>query len=1410
MAIEKNIAADYLFEVSWEICNKVGGIHTVIASKAFNLRGELNDRHILIGPDVWRDTHENPEFNEDNTLFRAWKSIALPGGIRVRTGRWNIKGSPLVLLVDFTSLIPKKDQILAGMWEKYSLNSISGRWDYIESLLFGVASGMVIESFVSYHLASNRRVLAHFHEWMTGGGVLYLHDKPLRVGTIFTTHATALGRSLAGNKLPLYGALDKYDSDQKASELNIPARHSLEKLSAQLCDVFTTVSSITAAECTAFLGRTPNFITPNGFENNILHSGSDESEWPSISREKLLETARIASGIDIPQDAVITGTGGRYEFGNKGTDVFIDALARLNSQNRGSKTIIAFLFIPSGHNGPDRELLNKKANGGNYTTNCTHNLSDPEYDSILNKLRDAGILNKPQDKVLAFFVPSYLNGNDGVFNLSYYQLLSGLDISAFPSYYEPWGYTPLESLAFGVPTITTTLAGFGQWIKDHYSGNKKGIAIVERDEDNYWDVVSQTAAKIEEIANLTSEQKSEYRNSSIEISKSALWDNFIKYYIDAYALAIKKTDKKEIKVVQEDNEFIMTGKSVSDKPDWIKILISKQLPERLKGLDIMSRNLWWSWNQNAIDLYRSIDPSLWEQSNGNPILMLDKIPLKRYQRLESNKEFLTRLDTVYSSFTEYMSMKPKEGTPQVAYFSMEYGLDKSLRIYSGGLGILAGDYLKEASDKRVAITGVGLLYRYGYFEQKLSSHGDQVAEYVAQDFMKIPASPVRDSNGNWLKVSIALPGRNMYARLWRVDVGITELYLMDTDFEDNLPEDRSVTHHLYGGDWENRLKQELLLGIGGIRALRILGKEATVYHCNEGHAAFTGLERIREYILNNNLSFAEAVEVVRSSSLFTTHTPVPAGHDSFSEDLLRTYLSHYPERLKTDWSVLMSLGKADVNNPAEKFSMSNLASNLAQEINGVSRLHGEVSKEILAPLWPGYLPDESHIGYVTNGVHYPTWTAPEWKELHEDVFGEEFKSHIYDKSCFNGIYRVEDKKIWEVRKKLRQRLINVIGETLSHPSSSSHYTPHQIVTIKENLRDDILTIGFARRFATYKRAHLLFTNLEKLNEIVNNPEKPVQFIFAGKAHPADKAGQDLIKLIIEVSLKPQFIGKILFIPGYDMTLAKAMVQGVDVWMNTPIRPLEASGTSGEKAVMNGVMHFSVLDGWWVEGYVKDAGWALSQENTYSDEGFQNELDAATIYNIIEDEIVPAFYEKGVDTEIPEKWIGYIKNTIAKVASNFTTNRMLEDYCNKYYNPLSLRFEKMSSDDFSLAREMAFWKKRVRREWPVVEVRSYTRLDISKSQINLGNIYPVKVELYLGALSPNEVGFEMLVAEEGRDGKMMIKEIYDFDLKGFENGVALFEAEIKPEVAGVFNLAGRIYPKNPNLPHRQDFDLVKWL
>ncbi|KPK88074.1 MAG: alpha-glucan phosphorylase [Bacteroides sp. SM23_62_1] len=1411
--MERNkLVPDYLFEVSWEVCNKVGGIHTVLSTKAKTLRADLDDRHILIGPDVWRDSEANPEFEEDTNLYREWKRKALEEGIRIRIGRWKISSRPVAILLDFTTYISRKDEIFSKLWESFKLDSISGQWDYIEPALFGYAAGNVINSFINFNLNPRTSIVAHFHEWMTGAGLLYLKEYVPQVATVFTTHATVIGRSIAGNQLPLYSRLDQYDGDVKSNDFNVVSKQSLEKLAAQNADAFTTVSEITARECTQFLKKEVDIITPNGFDDSFVPQGDDFIRKSQEARELLRNVSETILGYRLKNEPLMVATSGRYEFRNKGLDVFIDALGELNTQDL-TREIIAYIWIPAHHYGPRKDLLEALESGNLLDANAscqTHYLHNPENDPIIKGIIKQGLDNSLSTKVKVIFVPSYLQGSDGIFNKSYYDLLIGMDITVFPSYYEPWGYTPLESLAFHIPTITTSLAGFGLWVRKNYQKPENGITIIERDDQNFDTAATFIMKSLLDYSRLSPDQTEKARQSAYDISRMALWTNFIEYYKIAYDTALYISKHRTNLYFDTGKPEVATAQVISSKPEWKTFVVEENIPEKLKALEDLSRNLWWSWNHNAMELFSSIDEDLWEESNRNPIIFLQKIPLAQLQKLEKDREFLKRLDRITSEFHAYMAAGEKKERPKIAYFSMEFGLHDSLRIYSGGLGVLAGDYLKEASDSNRDLVGIGLLYKYGYFTQVVSASGEQIVSDDPQDFSSTPAQPVRNTKGKWKTITIKLPGRNLLARIWKVNVGRIELYLLDTDFEENIEQDRTITHFLYGGDDDNRFKQELLLGVGGIRALHVLNIIPDLYHSNEGHSAFIGLERLREIIQKNNLKFQEALEVVRASTLFTTHTPVPAGHDTFDEGLVRTYLAHYPDRLGITWNHMIQLGKLNPDDKNERFSMSYLAINLSQEVNGVSRLHGTVAQKMFSDIWKGYTADELYIGYVTNGVHVPTWMARGWIDLYTARLDEEFIMKQYEKDTWGKIYKVPDQYIWDLRNQQREKLIGFIKSSLKNAMVKRLENPRIIMEAEEKFRGDILTIGFARRFATYKRAYLLFRDPERLASIVNHSDRPVQFVFAGKAHPRDKAGQDLIRMVVEMSKRPEFTGRIIFLQNYDISLAQKLVQGMDIWLNTPTRPLEASGTSGQKVIMNGGLHFSVLDGWWAEGYVEGAGWAIPEERTYDSQDYQDELDAETIYTLLEDEIAPAFYTRN-DDGIPERWIQFIKKSIAEIAPNFTMNRMLMDYEQKYYLKLFERSVKMRANDYQLATEITKWKKQITHAWNNIMILSFQHPDISRTSVTLGNAYNAEVTIDLNGLSPDEIGVEVVIRNFG-PGDQCIKQTCSIELKmqSIINGTALYSGAITPVKPGVFEYGIRIFPKHKDLPHRQDFALVKWV
>ena len=1404
--------SDYLFETSWEICNKVGGIYTVLSTKAATVVESYHDQYICIGPDISKEY--NDDFVEDPTLFKNWRDIVARDGLKVRVGRWQIVGSPVVFLVDFTSFFEKKNEILTKFWLRYQLDSISGQWDYIEPALFGYAAGRVIESFYNFYCSSMDKIVAHFHEWMTGTGILYLESVAPQIATVFTTHATVLGRCIAGNGLPLYSDIKQYNPFDTASRFGVQSKFSLESLSAKHADAYTTVSEITNRECAAFFEKPADVITINGFENAFVPQGEEFERKRKAARGRLLQVASTLMQTQIPDDALLVINSGRYEFKNKGIDVFIKSLSKVAEANP-DRTVVAFLMVPAGHSGRQEDLaaqMTQPVSGIPVSDRfVTHVLHDPYRDPILNELKNNGLHNSPEQNVKVVYAPVYLDGEDGIFNMKYYDLLIGFDLSVFPSYYEPWGYTPLESIAFGIPTITTSLAGFGAWVQEHFT-QQQSVSVISRGDHNDEDVVQQIAKQVLFYLHCTLPAMNDIRKTAVSIAEKALWTHLFANYEQTYDIALSKSAER---YAQYQNKTSNVGRMVQElhveRPDWHRVSVKSQLPESLQLLEKLSENLWWSWTFEARELFEEIaGPSLWKACEENPIHALQQLPLERLENFAQNEEYISKLHQVYDRFTAYMNEPRTRDEERIAYFSMEFGISNELKIFSGGLGMLAGDYLKEASDCNVNMLGVGLLYRYGYFQQQISAYGEQVNLYPPQSFSKLPIKPYKDEAGNWIMVSVAMPGRNLYARIWRVDVGRIPLYLLDTDFDKNWQEDRGVTATLYGGDVENRLKQEILLGIGGVRMLKAIGENPTIFHLNEGHAAFLNLERILQVMQEEHLNRQMAVELVKASSLYTTHTPVPAGHDAFTEDLMRTYFATYSQQFNVSWEAFMGYGRRHDSDTFDKFSMSILACRFSQEINGVSRIHGRVSQEMFADLYEGRFAEESHIGFVTNCLHYPTWAHKKWQQLHRKVFGPEFATDSSNPMIWSKISAVPDADIWRIKQELREEMFTAIKEMLADQMRTRNESPALIEATLKALRSDVLTIGFARRFATYKRAHLLFMNEQKLKVLLNNPERPVQFIFAGKAHPHDKAGQDLIKRIIELSRRPEFIGKIIFVENYNMILAKKLVSGCDVWMNTPTRPLEASGTSGEKAVMNGVLNLSVLDGWWAEGYVHGAGWALKEQITYQDNRLQDELDAETLYNIINEQIMPAFYTRG-NQNVPTEWVNMMKKCFTQISPHFTMKRQLDDYFRKFYYKLMDRSKLLRENDNENVKILLKWKENVLSSWNDIECLGIEYQRNEKNTYCVGDNILCRLRIHLGGLRPQDVKIEMIFVtaeDHGRKPKLEYKVPFEFESEN--DGVCTFVCNETARRVGVWDCAVRVIPHHELLPHDLDFSIVRWM
>ena len=842
-------------------------------------------------------------------------------------------------------------------------------------------------------------------------------------------------------------------------------------------------------------------------------------------------------------------------------------------------------------------------------------------------------------------------------------------------------------------------------------------------------------------------------------------------------------------------------------PIWKEFNVKSTLPAELECLDEIAHNLWWVWNYDAREMFRSLDNDLYEKVAHNPVQLLEQLSYERKEEIVKDKAIMANVEAVYKHFRDYMDVKPDATRPSVAYFSMEFGIHNSLKIYSGGLGMLAGDYIKEASDSNVDMCGIGFLYRFGYFKQSLSMDGQQIANYDAQNFTSLPITRTLDADGNQVVVDVPYMNYMVHALVWQANVGRVKLYLLDTDNEMNSEFDRPITHALYGGDWENRLKQEILLGIGGILMLQKLGITKQVYHCNEGHAALCNLQRLVDYV-KQGFTFNQAMEIVRASSLYTVHTPVPAGHDYFDKDLFGKYMGGYPQMLGISWNEFIGMGRINPDDDNERFCMSTFACNTCQEVNGVSMLHGWVSQKMFSSIWNGYYPEENHVGYVTNGVHFPSWCATEWRKIYDKYLKKGFYEDQSNEELWHGIYDCPDAEIWETRMALKQKLVRYIRDKFTESWLKNQGDPARVVSLLERINPNALMIGFCRRFATYKRAHLLFTDLDRLSKIVNNPEHPVLFFFSGKAHPADGAGQGLIKRIFEISQRPEFLGKIIFLEDYDFQLARRLVSGVDIWMNTPTRPLEASGTSGEKAEMNGVVNLSVLDGWWVEGYREGAGWALKQERTYQNQGYQDQLDAATIYNMLENEIVPLYYDKD-KKGISKDWVKVIKNSIATIAPHYTMKRQLDDYYSKFYNKLAERSAKVNANDYQMAKDIAQWKENVAERWDGIKVVS-SDTTVLNTGAETGKSYTITYAIDEQGLN-DAIGLELVVLNNDQNNSdRQIHKVTPFELVKKEGNIYTFECKIEANQAGAYKTCVRMFPKNDLLPHRQDFCYIKWL
>jgi starch phosphorylase len=844
-----------------------------------------------------------------------------------------------------------------------------------------------------------------------------------------------------------------------------------------------------------------------------------------------------------------------------------------------------------------------------------------------------------------------------------------------------------------------------------------------------------------------------------------------------------------------------------------RFTIHPSIPERLAPLERLARNVWWSWNPDAIALFRRLDEELYSACGHNPVKLIGSIDQSRLDEVAEDAGFLAHMDRVATAFENYLHAKPwftdhyPDEKIQIAYFSAEFGLHESLPIYSGGLGILAGDHLKSVSELGVPLIGVGLAYQQGYFRQYLNADGWQQERYPENDFFTMPLDLQVDAKGTPIKVGVEYPGRTVYAQIWRVPIGRASLYLLDCNVPENSVEDREITAQLYGGDQDMRVRQELMLGIGGLRAIRLLGIEPTICHMNEGHSAFLAIERTITTMERHSVDFDTAKEVVAAGCVFTTHTPVEAGNDMFPPYLVDQYLSPYYHRLGIDKDRFLGLGRQNAQDKNEPFCMTVLAIKFANFSNGVSKLHGKVSRRMWKKIWPDLPESDVPIRSITNGTHTKSFLCSEMSALYDRYLGPDWGEKPGDHSIWQRVEHIPDSELWRTHERRRERLVAFCRRRLVQQLQSRGAPTSEIQTAEEVLDPDALTIGFARRFATYKRAALIFRDAKRLAEIVNDSKRPLQIIFAGKAHPKDHGGKELIAQIVHMSRNEEFQRRVVFLEDYDMNVARYMVQGVDVWLNNPRRPLEASGTSGMKGPANGSINFSILDGWWVEGYARDNGWAIGSGEEYTDLNYQDEVESRAIYDLLEKEIVPLFYERGPDG-LPRGWIKRMKRSIMTVCPVFNTNRMVQEYTERFYLPSSSKYVELAASNLTGANELSRWLNKVRGSWDGVRVAN---VDVIKDhRLAVGERLKVKADLHLGDLTPADVKVELYHGTVDATGNINGAQVIAMSsTQKASGGVYSFDGEIPCRTSGQHGFAVRVTPSNPRLPRQFEPGLIRW-
>ncbi|QJB56825.1 alpha-glucan family phosphorylase [Pseudodesulfovibrio sp. zrk46] len=1407
----------WLFEVSWEVCNKVGGIHTVISSKAAQAMETFDGRYVAVGPLLDR----NPGFKPCDppkeivpTLERLKSK-----GIDSAVGRWDIPGQPWAWLIGFQNAIPAHDKLLFQLWNDFGVDSMAGGWDYIEPVLFSTAAAMSIKE-MHDDLEELADVFAHFHEWMCGAGVLYLKKHAPGVSTVMTTHATMLGRAMSGSGVDIYDRLDEIEPTQEAKLFGVTAKHSMESVSAREADCFTTVSNITRREASNLLGTNPDVVTVNGFNLEGFAEPGAVAKTRETARKALIDLAERFLDRELnPEKTLLVATSGRYEFHNKGIDLLIDSMAEVNDQLAASDndvTVVTFLLVSCGYAGfsdEARRRLKEEKTLEKFAGISTHQLFNAEQDPIVNKCREKRLDNSPEKRCCVIFIPVYLDGSDGILNLEYYDALAGMDLTVFPSFYEPWGYTPMESAAFAVPTVTADRAGFGQWVMEKHPDGHAGVKVINRLEDNYDKARENLTRFLGEFTRWSDKERAHRSAEARKIAEEATWEHFYPRYVESYKNA---ADIRTERIAGVQRMAAAPGKEISftgvntTHPRLRSFMVVTELPQALARLRELANNLWWVWHRDTQELFEWMDAEKWKESEHNPVLFLDTMDRDRLNQLSGDIDFMGRVSSVLERFDAYMAkqadanIKGITWNNPVSYFSMEFGLHESIPIYSGGLGLLSGDHIKSASDLNLPFVGISLLYKQGYFHQKINGNGEQVVEYHQNDFATMPITPLQNDETEKILVTVDLPGRTVFAQIWEVHVGRAKLYLLDTDIVENSRTDRDICSRLYEPSSTGRIEQEIILGVGGVRLLKALNIEPSIYHLNEGHSAFLLFERIRHLMLIDGVDFATAKEIVRGSTVFTMHTPVPAGNERFERHLVENYFRGYAEEMGVPWDALWNLGHI-YSEEADHLNMTVLALQLSCIRNGVSKLHGDVSRRMWMDLWRGFLLGEVPVGHVTNGVHVTSWLDERIRHDIETTCNTAVHHELLGETDWNCLDNIDDRRLWESHVALKHRLYDEVRRSITKQWKREGEPPNRLNAFLDNLHADHLSLCFARRCTAYKRPTLIFHNLQRIKEILCHADRPVNIIFAGKSHPADTIGAGYINLICRLAKQDDFLGKVIFLESFDIRLARLLVSGADVWLNNPTRLMEASGTSGMKAAVNGVPNCSILDGWWDEAFDGKNGWAVGSGLVYESQVNQDIVDADNLYETLETKVVPEFYDRD-GNGIPHAWVARMKESMKTAFRQYGTHRMVHDYIEDMYLPAIELSNRRTKNNYVLSQEIGEWRKRIPGRFSTVTIKEVHVDGIIGDVFKLGSKLTVTAKVDKGQLQEEELLVEFVAATPDEE---KVLDSIPMKLKHTEGTILQFKAEYSPNVSGPVRYGVRVIPVHHGLVCKCESRLIRW-